>query len=117
MRILFLQATLLCDAWMMPVERLLQFNHSYAGGKKSMAGFGHAWPSKERADFDNTVLDLPGVHLVYVNFTRQSAIYIVIMQAAALGGLLDDPVTAQLTKKAIEWAYAQLVTSQDARSA
>ena len=67
-----------------------------------MAGLGHSLTSKKPADFYNAVLELPGVNVVYVNFTRQSAIYIVIMQAAALGGLLDDPVTAQLTKKAIE---------------
>jgi hypothetical protein len=73
---------------MMPVERLLRFDHSYAGGKESMAGLGHSLPSKKRADFDNAVLELPAVHVVYVNFTRQSAIYIVIMQAAALGAYL-----------------------------
>ena len=59
----------------------------------------HAWPSKERADFDNAVLELPAVHLVYVNFTRQPAIYIVIMQAADLGGLLDDPVHRSVNKE------------------
>ena len=49
---------------MMPVERLLRFNHSYAGH----GGIGTFLTFKERADFDNAVLELPGVHLVYVNF-------------------------------------------------
>jgi hypothetical protein len=62
-------------------------------------GIGTFITFKKRADFDNAVLELPGVYVVYVNFTRQSAIYILIIQAAALGGLLDDPVTAQLTKR------------------
>jgi hypothetical protein len=48
-------------------------------------GIGTFITFKKPADFDNAVLELPGVRVVYVNFTRASAIYIVIMQAAALG--------------------------------
>ena len=40
-------------------------------------GIGTFLTFKERADFDNAVLELPGVHRVYVNFTRQSLVYAV----------------------------------------
>jgi phage head maturation protease len=46
--------------------------NGYVSTMESMAGLGHSSFSKERADFDNTVLELPDVHVVYVNFTRQS---------------------------------------------
>jgi hypothetical protein len=42
-----------------------------------MAGLGYSLPSKERGDFDNTVLELPGVPVVYVKFIWQSVVYAV----------------------------------------